>query len=103
MIKEQDIQKQLKEYLTLKGWMVIKNNTVGIFRQDTKRYIPNQSAGLADLTIIKKGRVIMIEVKREGNVQSDNQIEFEKNWKAKGGEYWLIYNLDELIEHLKKK
>jgi len=101
-ITEQDIQKQLKEYLTLKGWMVIKNNTVGIFKQATGKYIPNQSAGLADLTIIKKGRVVMVEVKKKGNFQSDNQIEFEKNWKAKGGEYWLIYNLEELIEKLKQ-
>jgi mRNA-degrading endonuclease RelE of RelBE toxin-antitoxin system len=99
-ITEQDIQKQVKDYLSVLGWYVIKNNTVGIYRQDTKRYIPSTSKGLADLTAIKNGRVIMIEIKRKGNRQSPAQKEFEGKWRLKGGTYWLIYNIDELIEKL---
>lgn len=100
MIKEQDIQKQIIDYLTLMGWFVIKNNTVGIWKAKTKSYIPNQSKGLADLTTIKDGNVIMIEVKRKYGKQSPNQIEFQKNWEEHGGKYILAYNIDDVIKSL---
>ncbi len=101
MIKEQAIQKQIIEYLTITGWFVIKNNTVGIWKAKTKSYIPNQSKGLADLTAIKNGRVIMIEVKKKYGKQSPNQVEFQDKWESKGGEYILAYSLDEVIKKIK--
>jgi len=101
MIKEQDIQKEIKEYLTLTGWFVIKNNTVGIWKAETKHYIPSQAKGLADLTAIKDGEVVMIEVKRKYNKQSPGQIEFQKDWEEHGGKYILAYSLEEIINILK--
>ena len=97
---EQDIQKAIKTYLSLAGWFVIKNSTTGIYKPSTQHFIPSTAKGTADLTAIKDGRVIMIEVKRKYNKQSVDQLIFEKNWTEHGGEYWLIYNLDELITKL---
>jgi len=99
-MKEQGIQKQIKDYLTLKGWFVIKNNTVGVWKAKTKHYIPSQSKGLADLTVIKDSKVIMIEVKKKGGRQSENQIQFQKDWEQHGGEYMLAYSLEEVIEKI---
>lgn len=96
-IKEQDIQKSIIEYLTLKGWFVIKNNTVGIYKKATNSYIPNPARGLADITAIKNGSVIMVEVKKHGGKQSDNQKEFQKNWEEHGGVYILAYGIEDLI------
>ena len=100
-ITEQDIQKQIKEFLSLIGWFVVKNNTVGIYVKARDTYIKNPARGLPDLTAIKNSRVVMIEVKRKGNKQSPDQIEFEKNWVEHGGEYLLVHNLDEVIIKLK--
>jgi Holliday junction resolvase len=99
-ITEQKIQRQIIEYLTLKGWFVIKNNTVGIYVKSRDSYIPNPARGLADLTAIREGRVVMIECKVAKGKQSPSQAQFEANWKGKGGEYILVRSLDEVIKSL---
>lgn len=96
-MKEQGIQRQIIEYLTLIGWFVIKNNTVGVWKEKTKHYIPSQAKGLADLTIIKDGNVVMIEVKAKYGKQSENQIEFQKSWEDHGGKYLLVKSIDDVI------
>ena len=101
-MKEQDIQKQIKDCLSVFGWYVVKNNTVGIYRQDTGHYIPSTCKGLADLTAIKNSRVVMIEVKQKGNKQSPDQKQFEKDWIAHGGEYWLVFSLEDLLIKLRQ-
>lgn len=101
-MKEQDIQKQIIDYLRLKKWFVIKNNTTGIYVKARDTYIKNPSRGLADILCIKNGRIIMIEVKMPKGIQSDNQKEFEKEWTKHGGEYLLIHSLEELLCNLKK-
>lgn len=94
------IQRQVIEYLTLKKWFVIKNNTVGIYVKSRDSYIPNPARGLADLTAIRKGRVVMVEVKTLKGVQSPSQAQFEAKWTGSGGEYILVRSLDELIAKL---
>jgi Holliday junction resolvase len=101
-IKEQDIQRQIIEYLTLKKWFVIKNNTVGIFVRKTGGYIPNPARGLADLTALRGGQVLMIEVKVKHGWQTPNQREFEGNWKTHGGVYVVVHSIEELIVYLSK-
>lgn len=93
---EKDIQKTIIDFLRYSGWFVVKNNTVGIYKQKTGKYIPSQAVGLADLTILKCGRVIMLEVKTPKGKQSDGQIEFEKNWKEKGGEYYVVRSVEDV-------
>lgn len=94
---EKDIQKQILDYLRLKKWFVAKNNTTGIYVKARDTYITNPSAGLADLTAIKDGRVIMMEVKTKNGRQSPAQKEFEKQWTDHKGEYLLVHSLEELI------
>ena len=99
---EKDIQKTIIDYLRYNGWFVIKNNTVGIYKKNTDSYIPSQAVGLADLTIIKDSRVIMLEVKTPKGKQSDGQIEFEKSWKEKGGEYYVVRSVEEVEQIIKQ-
>lgn len=98
-ISEQDIQKSILEYLSLTGWFAYKNNTVGIYKKETNSYIPNPSRGLADITAIKNGEVIMIEVKKPGGKQSEYQKEFQRKWEENGGKYYLMVSLDDLIKN----
>lgn len=95
---EKDIQKTIIDFLRYYGWLVIKNNTVGIYKKSTGKYIPSQAVGLADLTILKGGRVIMLEVKTAKGKQSDGQIEFQENWKEKGGEYYVVRSVEDVEE-----
>jgi len=96
-MKEQNIQRQIIEYLTLEGFFVIKNNTVGVYVKKRDTYIPNPAKGLADITAIRNGKVIMIEVKNERGVQTPNQIDFQNKWEQAGGTYILVRSLDDLI------
>lgn len=88
------------EWLTINKWFVYKNNTVGIYVKNRDCYIPNPARGLADLTTIREGRVVMIEIKTKVGKQIPSQAQFESNWKGYGGEYILVRSLDELLKYL---
>lgn len=45
-------------------------------------------------------RVVALETKWEMNGQNDNQIQFEKDWKKIGGEYFVYRSLEELYQIL---
>lgn len=97
---EQELQKQIIDWLRLNGWLVIKNNLGGI---PTRRgLVKNQSSGLADLTCLKNGIVIMCEVKTSNGRQSKNQKEFQQEWTEYGGIYFLAHSLDEAIDFFKE-
>jgi hypothetical protein len=40
-------------------------------------------------------RVVFVECKDDKGKQSENQIQFEKDVKALGFEYWLVRSLEE--------
>jgi len=98
-MKEQQIQKNIIDYLRIKGYFVFKNSSVGIYVKKTGKYIPTQTRGVADLTAIKDGQVYLIEVKTDKGVQSEYQKEFQKNWEVKGGTY-IIGGLGEVMSKL---
>lgn len=91
-LKERDILKAVKDLLKIEGFFVIRNHqSLG------------SHPGLSDLTALKKGKVFFIEIKTSRGIQSNDQINFEKNIVSHGGEYLLIRNVDELFNILKEK
>jgi len=86
-LKETDIQRQIRDYLRAAGWYVIRN------QQNMGSH-----AGLSDLTAIRRGRVLWIEVKTQKGTQSDAQIEFQQAIEAHGGEYVLARCLEDVWE-----
>lgn len=79
----------IKDYLWVKGYFVYPNTQgLGCYK------------GLPDLTAIKDGRVIQIEVKVGGNKQSGNQLRFQEDWGAHGGTY-ICGDVDEVMRVLK--
>ena len=86
-MKESEIQKAVIDYLRLKGWFVWKNNQAGIYKKETGSYIPLQVKGVADLTAIKDGKVVFIEVKTGKGKLSDHQEAFRKAIVKAGGFY----------------
>jgi Holliday junction resolvase len=87
-LTETDIRKQLVYYLRLKGWFVY-HCLAGL----------GSYPGLSDLVATRGGRTVHVEVKRPGTgKQSDNQIEFEADLTAAGGEYLLARGIEDLEE-----
>ena len=69
-------KKAIKDLLQLKGWFVFHNlQGLGAYK------------GLPDLTAIKKGIVVQIEVKAGRGTQSEHQAHFEIDWTYSGGFY----------------
>lgn len=82
-------KRAIKEYLALNGWFYYHNLAgLGVY------------PGVPDITAIKRGFVLQIEVKARHGKQSPNQREFENNWTEAGGAYFCG-NFDDLIRYLK--
>lgn len=87
-MKETDIRKQVQDLLRWKGWFVYYNlQSLGCY------------AGLSDLVAVKNGRIIHIELKTRSGKQSDNQIKFQTDLEAAGGEYLVARGIED-VEHL---
>jgi Holliday junction resolvase len=86
-LKESDIRKQLQDYLRWHGWHVHYNlQGLGSYR------------GVSDLTCIKGGRVVWLEVKTPTGKQREDQKMFQAEVEAAGGEYVLACCIEDLKE-----
>ena len=86
---ETEIQRAITQYLQYKGWFVYRNLlNIGAHK------------GIADLTAIKNGRVVWIEVKtpHKRSKQNDDQLQFEADITAHGGEYIVARSVDDVME-----
>lgn len=88
-LTETDIKRQVKDYLSLKGYFhfpILQG--LGAYK------------GIPDRIAVKDGRVLFLEIKRAGGKQSIKQIEFEQNIKYQKGEYYLVRCVEDLIKIL---
>ena len=90
-LKENDIKKMCKQYLTLAEWFHF-HILAGL----------GSYLGIPDMIAIKKGRVLFLEIKKPGGKLSPGQIIFRDMILSHGGEYYKIDDLDRLIEVLNK-
>lgn len=101
-MKEKDIQKQVMDFLRLKGFLVVKFPSVGIYKQKTNSYIPQSRRGISDLLACSpKGRFIAIEIKCGKNKVSQEQQDFIDEVKKKNGFAFTAYSLDDVINTIK--
>ncbi|MBQ7417705.1 MAG: VRR-NUC domain-containing protein [Acidaminococcaceae bacterium] len=83
------IRRSIKDALTFAGWDVTTHlQGVGCRR------------GFPDLTAMKDGRTIYIEVKTATGRQSDYQKEFQKVCEAHGCKYILARSVNDIAEFL---
>ena len=73
------IRRSVVDALRRAGWFVIYNMQMGF----------GQHRGLADLTCMKAGRVIFVEIKTAVGKQSPDQVQFQKDCEAHGVTYIL--------------
>lgn len=86
---ENEIQSAIRGYLRLRGWFVIRNQQ-GL----------GSHKGLSDLTAIKDGRVLWIEVKKPGGRLSRYQAEFADQVVSHGGEYVLADSVEVITKEV---
>ena len=87
---ETAMKKAIKDYLKYTGWFTFYNLNYGI----------GVYKGISDLTAIKKGRVLFIEVKSKKGVQSKHQIDFERDVKESGSHYILARSVDDIDKYI---
>lgn len=84
-LTETEIQNQIREHLRWAGWFVIRHQQgLGCHK------------GLSDLTAIRDGRTVYIEVKRPNGVLSEYQEEFQRQIEAHGGTYIVARSVDDV-------
>lgn len=89
---ENDIQKEIREFMQLHGWLVFRMNAG---RRGGAQLCP---AGTPDLLCLKNGRVLFIEVKRPGQKPSKVQKEFHELLMGNGFTVIVACDIDDLSE-----
>lgn len=86
---ESIIQEQVRDALRFDGWYVIRHQQgLGSHR------------GLSDLTAIKEGRTIYVEIKTPTGHLSDYQEQFKKDIENHGGVYIVCRRLEDIQPYL---
>ena len=86
---ESVILNQVRDMLRLDGWDVTRHQQ-GI----------GSRKGFPDLTALKDGKTLYIEIKTPTGKQSVYQVEFEKICKAHGGTYILARSVNDIKPYL---
>lgn len=82
-----DLQKQAKDYLQFKGWAVMHHQAgLGTYK------------GISDLSAIKDGVTIYVEVKAGKDRLRKDQQEFKDMIERQGGVFVEYRRLEDLIE-----
>lgn len=83
--KETDVQNAIRDWLRYHGWFVIRHQQgLGCHK------------GLSDLTAIKHGRTVYIEVKTQKGTQSADQSTFQEEIEGHGGTYILARGIEDV-------
>jgi len=98
-MKESDVQRQILDYLALKGIFHYRNNS-GAFVDAQKHFYRFGALGSPDIICVIKGQFVGIEVKAPKGKQSEHQKEFQRNLEEAGGQYILAYSLDDATRAL---
>lgn len=101
-MSEKEIQKLIIEWLWWNKIFHFRQNT-GAFATKAGGFYRFGTPGSPDIICVIDGKFIGIEVKAKGGKQSPAQKEFQGKLVMAGGQYILAYDLDDVIEVLKKK
>jgi hypothetical protein len=95
-LKESDVQRQILDYLALKGIFHYRNNS-GAFKRDDGHFYRFGALGSPDIICVINGQYVGIEVKAPKGKLRASQVELQKNLEAAGGRYILARSLDDVV------
>jgi hypothetical protein len=101
-MKESYVQRQILDYLALKGIFHYRNNSgaMPVGEGPGRRFIRFGTLGSPDIVCVINGHFVGIEVKAPKGKWRDSQVEFQKNLEPAGGRYILAYSLDDVMSTL---
>lgn len=109
-IPESSVQAAIRDYLVMRGAVVIRLNSGVMPTPDGARQFAanswhapghaRETRGGADIIAMYRGAAFAIEVKRPGGRQSPEQRAFQDAWEQAGGWYILASSLDDLIREV---
>jgi hypothetical protein len=67
----------------------------------TQGYIKNAKRGMPDIIVCANGRFVGLEVKREGNYQTEVQKLAQEQIEGSGGLYFVVRSVDDAKKALK--
>lgn len=86
---ESEIQGAVRKLLEMDGWYVIRHQQgMGCHK------------GLSDLSAIKNGITIYVEIKTPRGVQSDYQKDFQADVESHGAKYIICRDAEDIIPYL---
>ena len=94
-MREQEIQKQCLDYLSLNGFFAWKNHVQGM--RVGGRTVKNPAAGSPDILAIKGGKFYCIEVKTPKGKLAEHQLTWLKKAQNHGAISMVVRSLDDLI------
>jgi len=95
-LKEQEIQRQCLDYLSLIGFFAWKNHVQGM-RVGGGKTVKNPAAGSPDILAIKGGKFYCIEVKTPKGKLSERQYIWLQRAHKHGAISMVVKSLDDLI------
>lgn len=105
-IRETDVVASIRDYLVLRGALVIRINSGGAKDQDGRVVAFNrwwapgvngETAGVADLLVLYRGQVFAVECKRPvGGRISLAQAAFQSAWETAGGWYVVATGIEDI-------
>lgn len=111
-IPESSVQAAIRDYLVVRGALVIRLNSGAMPTPDgERRFASNtwhasgharETRGGADLLVVYRGNAFAIEVKRPDGRQSPEQRAFQAAWEEAGGWYILASSLDDVVREIEE-
>ena len=93
--KERELQQAIQDYAeTHAGCYVLRP------RMDKRSQLP---LGYPDLTVMRNGRAVLIEVKAKGGVLSDDQKECHAELALTGNRVLVAYDLQTAIDYIRRE
>jgi hypothetical protein len=97
-VREADIQRTILDYLALRRIFHYRQNT-GATKTE-KRFFRFGAKGAPDIIAVHGGIYHGIEVKKPGEVPTDDQAAFGKALIAAGGEYIVAHSVEDVMKWL---
>jgi hypothetical protein len=101
MLKEQEIKKQILDYLAYQKDIYFFRLGSGLIKTEQGRYFKTGTVGCPDIVVLKNGTFIGLEVKTDiGKLSQSQQIARDKIERC-GGKYFVVRRLEDAISALK--
>lgn len=97
--KEKDVLREILLYLRARGVFHFRVNNTGTFDPGRRIFLKphNLTPGVADVIVLRAGKMICLEAKSPTGKQSPEQRRFEANVKAAGGAYYVVRCIQDVL------